>query len=93
MTDTKAPKRIWAFYAPEIEEDNPQCTIVAGDAVMHGAQQYIRADLYNKLLRAVDELARAVEDDLSVWHESMTEESELKSALAAYKQAKENIND
>jgi len=39
-----APERIWAFYAPEIEEDNPQCTIVAGDGPMHGAQPYIRAD-------------------------------------------------
>lgn len=41
---SEAPKEIWAFYAPEIEEDNPQCTIVAGDKVMHGAQRYVRAD-------------------------------------------------
>lgn len=40
----EAPKEIWAFYAPEIEEDSPQCTIVAGDKVMHGSQKYVRAD-------------------------------------------------
>jgi len=47
MTDkkTNAPERIWAFHAPEVGEDNPQCSIVAGEHVMHGAQQYIRADL------------------------------------------------
>jgi len=41
---SEAPERIWAFYAPEIEEDNPQCTIVAGEQCMHGAKEYIRAD-------------------------------------------------
>lgn len=46
MTD--APEKIWAFYAPEIEEDNPQCTIVAGEHCMHGAQEYIRADAIAK---------------------------------------------
>jgi|GEM_PF-3762948 len=46
---SEAPERIWAFYAPEIEADNPQCTIVAGEAVMYGAQQYVRADLIEEL--------------------------------------------
>lgn len=35
-----APETIWAFYAPDIEDDNPHCTIVAGETVMHGAAQY-----------------------------------------------------
>ena len=39
-----APNEIWAFHAPEIIEDNPGCTIVAGESVMHGAQRYVRAD-------------------------------------------------
>lgn len=39
-----APEEIWAFHAPEIVEDNPGCTIVAGESVMHGAQRYVRAD-------------------------------------------------
>jgi hypothetical protein len=40
-----APERIWAFYAPEIADDNNGATIVAYETVQHGGQPYRRADL------------------------------------------------
>lgn len=46
---SKAPERIWAFNASEIEQDNPQCTIVAGEKFMHGAQEYVRVDLFDAM--------------------------------------------
>ena len=57
MTDlNKAPEMIWAFHAPEVEDDNPGCAIIAGESAMHGAQQYIRHDMH------VAELAAAKSD-------------------------------
>jgi len=43
MTD--APERIWAFHAPDIEQDNLGCTIVAGEKAMPFSTEYIRVDL------------------------------------------------
>jgi len=43
MTD--APGRIWAFHAPDIEQDNLGCTIVAGEKAMPFSTEYIRVDL------------------------------------------------
>lgn len=41
MTEqAQPPVRIWAFHAPDVEEDNPGCTIVAGERVMHGSAGY-----------------------------------------------------
>jgi len=45
MTD--APDQIWAFHAPDIEQDNPGCTIVAGEKAMPFSTKYIREDRYN----------------------------------------------
>jgi hypothetical protein len=42
---SEAPETIWAFYAPEIAEDNNGATIVAHEGCQHGAQKYRRADL------------------------------------------------
>ena len=50
MTD--APERIWAFHAPDIEQDNLGCTIVAGEKAMPFSTEYIRADLSADLVRA-----------------------------------------
>ncbi len=61
---TEAPERIWAFYAPEIEEDNPKCTIVAGEHCMHGAQEYIRADIAEAQLAAARQVRPFTPDDL-----------------------------
>lgn len=47
MTD--APERIWAYHAPELAEDNPGCTIIAGESSMEFSQEYIRADLVEAL--------------------------------------------
>ena len=41
MTD--APDRIWAFYAPDIAEDENGATIVAHETVQHGGAHYLRA--------------------------------------------------
>lgn len=60
MTD--APERIWAFYAPDVGEDNPQCSIVAGEHVMHGSQQYVRADLYAAQQAVIDDLVQELRD-------------------------------
>lgn len=43
MTD--APEKIWAFHAPDIEENEPGCSIVAGEAPMFGAEEYTRSAL------------------------------------------------
>ena len=56
MTD--APEQIWAFRAPEIEEDNPECTIVAGENCMHGAQSYTRTDIAQAQIGAALEQAK-----------------------------------
>lgn len=94
MTDTKAPERIWADSCRDEHGDQEWDTGAWGlSQDFDDDIEYIRADLYDDLLRSADEQARAVEDDLSVWPEIMTEGSELKSALAAYKQAKESTND
>jgi hypothetical protein len=45
-----APDRIWAFYAPEIAEDNNGATVVAHETVQHGGAPFIRADLYTAAL-------------------------------------------
>ena len=55
-----APERIWAFNAPEIGEDNPQCSIVAGEHVMHGAQAYTRTDIHQAALDRIAELEGAL---------------------------------
>ena len=93
---SKAPERIWAFYAPEIEEDNPQCTIVAGDDVMYGSCEYIRADIHDALVKAADELYRQLDDvsDEAIGHDLIGFEwaGLIDKALAAYKQAKEKLN-
>ena len=57
-----APERIWAFHAPEIAEDNPQCSIVAGEHVMHGAQAYTRTDIHQAALDRIAELEEALEE-------------------------------
>lgn len=59
MTE-RPPERIWAFYAPEVGEDNPLCSIVAGEHVMHGAAPYIRADLFTSIEAERDALAARV---------------------------------
>ena len=41
-----APERIWAFYAPEIADDEAGATIVAHENVQYGAKEYVRADLH-----------------------------------------------
>lgn len=67
-----APERIWAFFAPEIEENNPQCTIVAGEHCMHGAQQYIRADLAPQWHRIDDPDNPPPRDgtEIDLWYDS-----------------------
>jgi hypothetical protein len=55
MTD--APETIWALYAPEVGEDHPQCTIVAGDEPIYGAMQYTRTDHSQALVAAAYEAA------------------------------------
>lgn len=67
-----APKRIWAFYAPKVEDDNPGCNIVAGEKVMHGAKEYTRSDLLPALLaaerrKALEEAADRVGDLYAEW--------------------------
>ncbi|MCP4488806.1 MAG: hypothetical protein GY820_16075 [Gammaproteobacteria bacterium] len=93
MTD--APERIWAFYAPDIEEDNPKCNIVAGDQVMHGAQQYIRADLHAELMRAADSLAGAVDQERNMTCQDfgmqLKASEVVGAALTAYQQSKEKL--
>ena len=79
-TVTNPPDRIWAFYAPEIGDDNQGCTIVAGDRCMHGAAPYVRADIAAAeiaRLRAVLETIRSASKhyargdcDLSYAHQS-----------------------
>lgn len=94
MTD--APERIWAFYAPDIEEDNPKCNIVAGDQVMHGATEYIHADIHADLVKAADEIYRQLDEvsDVALSHEliNMKCAVAIDAALTAYQQAKEKTN-
>lgn len=45
-----APERIWAFYAPEIAEDQNGATIVAHEDVQHGSAPYIRANLVQRMV-------------------------------------------
>jgi hypothetical protein len=52
-----APETIWALYAPEVGEDHPQCTIVAGDEPIYGAMQYTRTDHSQALIAAAYEAA------------------------------------
>jgi len=42
-----APDRIWAFYAPEIAENEAGATIVAHENTQHGAKEYVRIDLHD----------------------------------------------
>jgi hypothetical protein len=60
-----APERIWAFYAPDIAEDENGATIVAHEVVQHGGAEYTRADLHRAeveaaVKRALDHYASAV---------------------------------
>src|SRR6056297_2637698 len=80
-----APERIWAFYAPEIEEDNPQCTIVAGDGPMHGAQPYIRAD-------RIEELEGEAEGAAAIIATERAEVLALRQKLEKAKEALLNID-
>ena len=80
-----APERIWALYAPEIEEDNPQCTIVAGEAVMYGAQQYVRADRIEQLEAVLREVDTWVDDLLPYAQEGH-------EPAAVFKRVKEVLN-
>lgn len=84
-----APERIWAFHAPEVGEDNPQCSIVAGEHVMHGAQQYVRADKYIALKEAADELAEAALELQAALSEAKEGQDVNygESALARYREA------
>lgn len=94
MTDTKAPKRIWAAaYSHGGVRVNTVFHVGTNvDVYAFEQKEYIRADLYNELLRAADALARAVEDrmnDLGGYDNRFP----LRKRLAAYKQAKENTDD
>ena len=42
-----APERIWAFYNPDIAEDENGATIIAHENIQHGSAEYVRADLCN----------------------------------------------
>jgi len=57
-----APERIWAFYAPDKTDDD--ATIVAYEAVQHGGQQYVRADLYETKAAEIERL-RGVLDTIA----------------------------
>lgn len=92
---SEAPEKIWALYAPEIEADNPQCTIVAGESVMHGAQQYTRSDLATariaELEAALSGLAGVIERhgdwDDGCFYYSRTSAPELQGPLLAARAA------
>lgn len=66
--DSKAPEEIFAFYAPDVEEDNPGCTIIAGERVMHGAQRYIKPSPQQAAKVLLDEIRRpATKEDKPDW--------------------------
>ena len=73
--------------APEIEEDNPHCTIVAGEAVMHGAQQYIRADRIAELEAKLKEASLQSISDLGqaqdAYQAQLLAEAKLAEAVEA----------
>ena len=67
MTD--APDRIWAFYAPEVGDDNPGCTIVAGDACMHGAAPYVLTKMHDAVMAERDKMRDALKSVEDWWLE------------------------
>ncbi|WP_333846926.1 hypothetical protein [Phaeobacter italicus] len=97
MTDTKAPERIWAwpdgfsgwYSAGASTEVNLGLLGYQADY----QTTYIRADLYNELLRAADALADHVEA-VAEWMRSNGYDDDADiSAITAYKQAKERTDD
>ena len=73
-----APERIWAFYAPEVGDDNEGCTIVAGDMCMHGAAPYVRADIHDRLCA---EWADASQNNYQIAKGAVAERDALAAAL------------
>jgi hypothetical protein len=74
------PDQIWAFYSPDIQTDEPHCTIVASENVQHGGAPYIRKDLSDakdaeiaELRAKVERLSRALDlyADQANWGEVM----------------------
>ena len=49
-----APAEIWAFYDADLADDNCGATIIAHEQILHGAQRYVRADIYDKAMQELD---------------------------------------
>jgi uncharacterized protein YjbI with pentapeptide repeats len=60
-----AADEIWAFHAPEIEDDNPGCTIVAGEKCMRGADRS-GADLRDANIRDANLSVADLRDAIAV---------------------------
>ena len=58
----KAPERIWAFYAPEISEDEGGATIVAHETLQLMSTEYVREDIHEALKAERDAYKEAVHE-------------------------------
>lgn len=57
-----APAEIWAFYDADLADDNCGATIIAHEQIQHGAQRYVRADLYEKISQELDGVVKMIGD-------------------------------
>lgn len=58
--ENRAPEEIWAFYAPEIAEDEGGATIVAHETTQHGSQRYVRGDLFDEIRQELDGVIKMI---------------------------------